>query len=291
MPTRPAVALVALLTTRVAWATPPSRFFLAGDGTLALEAADGPGETLGYRRSDGSYDPDALARIRRVFRSHDGAEGSVSLRLIEVLAHLQQVTGRRPLVILSGYRSPAYNDGLRARGRKAAAASLHTEGLAADLALPRSLLRPLWLDLRALDCCGVGLYESEGFLHVDVGRPRFWTATTSRVDENLSAGNARLFASTDFDRYAAGERMAVTLHAVTAPPVWIAPEARLVPEAGEPVTVRLDGDACVDVEGSARELHLTVPGRPGRARLQLRTCEPRLERTPPTVDTNPIEVR
>jgi len=36
-----------------------------------------------------------------------------------------------------------------------------------------------------------------------------------------------------------------------------------------------------------------VPAAPacGRARLVLRTCAPRVERTPETVESNPIEVR
>jgi len=37
-------------------------------------------------------------------------------------------------------------------------------------------------------------------VHVDVGKPRFWEAATSRADEDLSGGNARVFARTDFDR-------------------------------------------------------------------------------------------
>ena len=39
-----------------------------------------------------------------------------------------------------------------------------------------------------------GYYAKQGFMHVDVGKPRFWEATTSRTDEDLSGGNARVFA-------------------------------------------------------------------------------------------------
>jgi hypothetical protein len=144
---------------------------------------------------------------------------------------------------------------LRAKGRKAASGSLHTEGLAADVAFPAKELRPLWLKIRELDCCGAGYYQSSGFLHLDVGAPRFWEPATSKVEENLSAGNARLFARTEYDRYAVGEPIVVTLHALTAPPVLIAKEAMLVDgERHRPV--RVDGgsgerEGCLDVRSAA----------------------------------------
>src|SRR3989449_9135716 len=93
------------------------------------------------------------------------------------------------------------------------------------------------MKVRALDCCGAGYYAKEGFLHLDVGQPRFWEPATSRVEENLSAGNARLFARTEFDRYAKGEEIVVTLHAMTVPPVRVGREARVVTGKGGVLTV------------------------------------------------------
>jgi len=278
------------------------RFFLQGDGTLTLvNAHSGDRAAVTYRHPDGEYDAAALARLRRVMRSRDGTEGDVSLRLIELLAWVSAERDHAPLTIQSGYRSPDYNDALRARGARAASGSLHTEGLAADVAFPKRDLKPLWLRIRALDCCGAGFYQSEGFLHLDVGRPRFWEPSTSKVEQNLSAGNALLFARTEFDRYATGEPIVVRLHALTAPPIRIAREATLVPDHsgdGDPDAhrVRIDaenaaGDGCIELDG--RGARLTVRDVPaiGRGRLVLRTCEPRVERTPQTVQTNPIEVR
>lgn len=134
-------------------------------------------------------------------------------------------------------------------------------------------------------------------MHVDVGRPRFWEPSTSRVDENLSAGNARLFARTEFDRYAAGETVAVTLHSLTVPPVLVRAHAALEPEHGKSIEVTLDGDqprrdGCFEIGASGARLRVpSAPAVPeGRARLVLSTCEPRPERTPATVETNPFEV-
>jgi uncharacterized protein YcbK (DUF882 family) len=285
-----------LAAVAVAAALVAPRFFLAGDGTLALvNAHSGEQATVTYRRADGSYDADALARIRRVMRSRDGGEGDIALRFVEVLGHVYTARGKRPLRIQSGYRSPSYNDGLRAKGRKAAGGSLHTEGLAADVAFPAKDLRPLWLWIRELDCCGAGYYQSSGFLHLDVGTPRFWEPATSKVEENLSAGNARLFARTEFDRYVEGEPVVVTLHALTEPPVLIAKEATLV-DGERQRRVRVDGgdgerDGCLDVPARGLRLRVTEAPAVERGRIVLRTCAPRVGRTPETIDTNPIAVR
>jgi uncharacterized protein YcbK (DUF882 family) len=266
-----------------------ARFFVMGDGRLALVNAHTDARVdVQYRRADGTYDDVALAKIRRAFRSKgDEGDGEASLRLIEVLSYLQQSSGVRPLTLMSGYRSPDYNEGLIANGKRAASGSLHTEGLAADVAFPRKMLRPLWMKLRALDCCGAGYYAKEGFLHVDIGRPRFWEPQTSRVEEHLSAENARLFARTEFDRYAVGEPLVVTLHAMTLPPVRV--ERRVEVEG---VHAELDGsDACVEVRELAGRVTVSPLDAPVRGRMVLRTCEPRVGQTPTTVETNTVEVR
>ena len=291
------VAVVALVASG-AWAAPLQRFFVMGDGTLAVvNAHTGERAEVRYRRADGTYDQAALARIRRAFRSDgDSSEGKASLRLIEVLSWVQKTSRVRPLTLMSGYRSPDYNEGLRAKGMRAAGGSLHTEGLAADVAFPRAVLRPLWMKVRALDCCGAGYYAKEGFLHIDVGQPRFWEPSTSRVEENLSAGNARLFGRTEFDRYAKGEEIVVALHAMTVPPVRVGREAQFVVAHQEPASVTLDaggtpGDGCVELDASRATVRLRgMPGA-GRGTLRLAIFEPRPERTPTVVETSVIEVR
>lgn len=285
--------LAAVLLAATTAAAAPPRFFVMGEGTLALANAHTDERvTVRYRRPDGTYDPAALARVNHLFRSNgDGRETHVSLRLVEVLGWLETASGTRELVVLSGYRSPDYNQGLKAQGRQVAGGSLHTEGLAADLAFPRPVLAKLWHRVRDLQCCGAGYYAREGFLHVDVGRPRFWEATTSRVDENLSAGNARAFARTEYDRYATGEGMAVTLHAVTVPPVRVRRTAHL---GGEELRVEAElpeRDGCVEVPATGAALRVTGAAHADRARLVLETCAPHVERTPETIETNVVEVR
>lgn len=288
-----AVAAVAV------WATGAAafdRFFVMGDGRLSLVNAHTEARAdVRYRRADGRYDEAAIAQIRRAFRSQgDEGEGKASLRLIEILSKLQKDTGVRPLTLMSGYRPPTYNEDLRARGVRAAGGSLHTEGLAADVVFPRKMLKPLWLKVRAMDCCGAGYYAKDGFLHIDVGRPRFWEPATSRVEENLSAGNARIFARTEFDRYAVGEPITVTVHAVTAPPVLLAEAIETEPAITTHLHLspRSEGsDRCIVVRetGSALAVEDGLPA--GHRKLLLATCKSDTQSTPGFVVTNAFDVR
>jgi len=285
-------ALAILLAVPLAAAAAPPRFFVEGDGRVdVVNAHTDEHASVHYRRADGTYDDTAVGRLRRLFRSRgDDREGNLTLRLVEVLSRLEKIAGGRPLILLSGYRSPQWNADLKGQGRAVAGGSMHMEGLAADLAFPRAQLPKLWQAVRALDCCGAGYYAKEGFLHVDVGRPRFWEASTSRVDENLSAGNARVFARTDFDRYVVGEPAVVTLHGMTVPPVRVAREARL---GEQHVAVEGDvpeRDGCLEVVPGARLRVPALPATHGRAAIVLATCEPRAEKTPATIETNPLEV-
>jgi uncharacterized protein YcbK (DUF882 family) len=279
------VMLLALIAS-TALAVEP-RFFLAGTGALSVENAHTKERvTVHYRRPDETYDPQALDRLASLFRSRgDGAVHEPVLRLVEILSWVQHMSGADHLVLFSGFRSPDYNQTLKG----AAKASMHTEGLAADIGLAKAKLplESVWHKVRAANCCGAGFYGKDGFMHVDVGRPRFWTKTTSRVDENLAGGNARLFARTEYDRYKPGDEVVVSVHSMTLPPVRIARAASL---GGRPV--KLDGaDDCVELAQTGARVTLPdAPETADRVRLTLTTCEPRAEQTPATIETNPISV-
>ncbi len=286
------------------------RFFLAGNGWLRMRDAH-TGEELHvrYRRPDGSYDPRARAEIDRFFRSRvDAQQSPIALRLIELLGYIQARYRPREMVLISGYRSPGFNAALRSRGVRAALASLHTQALAADVALAGVDARHLWEDLRRLGAGGAGYYGQEKFLHVDVGPPRFWEAATSRVEENLSAGNARMFARTEFDRYLQLQGALASLHSVTAFPVRVASQGELVLRGARfPVAVapfgfsaRREGDCFLIEEARpgypfqvlaavVEEARASRPLR-GRAHLVFHTCEPRIEKTPRDLESNPIEI-
>lgn len=295
---------VAPANTQRRWPA-PARFFFEGDGRLRLSHAYFDTRlNVRYRRPDGAYDPDALAQIRRFFRSReDGREAPIPLRLIELLSYVQNRYHPRQMTLLSGYRSPQFNADLRAAGGAAAQASLHTEGMAADVAFTGLDLRRLWQQLRVLQTGGVGYYRTGKFLHIDTGPPRFWEETTSRVGENLSAGNARIFLRTDFDRYPRLEGAVCGLHSVTAFPVLIARRATLVGTSGNvPVTIepangnveRLGECFMLGEAAETREFRIASADAPASngpdARIVLSTCEPRIEKTPMEITSNPIEV-
>jgi uncharacterized protein YcbK (DUF882 family) len=274
-----------------------ARFFFSGDGSIELDHAHFDEHITVRYRDEGRYDPEAQKALERFFRSRsDGASAPVSLRLIELIDFVQDRYRPSRLTLISGYRSPAFNESLRGAGRRVAQGSLHTEGLAADLKPTGVDLRDMWLQLRQLGVGGVGLYPSDGFLHLDGGQPRFWEASTSGVEKNRSADNARLFARTDFDRYADLDGALIRLHSVTALPIRIQRTARLgdhrlalVPEASD---VALDGDCYVLREPAERyifKVAARVPPPLQPAPIRLRTCAPRTGATPKEILTNPVE--
>lgn len=293
------VALLALLPLPVR-ADQTARFYFTGDGALRMANAHFD-ETLDvrYRAADGRYDDAALAAIARFFRSRtDGRSGPMSLRLIELLDYLEDHYRPRRLTLVSGYRSPEFNQALRAGGRRVAEASMHTEGMAADVQPAGLDLRRLWNTLRREQLGGVGLYQAEGFLHLDTGKPRFWEAATSKVERHLARENARLFARTDFDRYDTLEGALISLHAVTALPIGVRDRARVAGEtlaiAPRDGSVPAEGDCWVFGEPAARyELTVTSPSTPPdrRAPIVLETCAPRIGATPAELVTNPVEQR
>jgi uncharacterized protein YcbK (DUF882 family) len=277
-----------------------SRFFFSGDGRIELEHAHFDEKlAVCYRDAAGVYDPEALAAVARFFRSRESGEsGEISLRLIELIDYVQDRFRPRRTVLVSGYRSPTFNQALRDGGAGVAESSLHTEGIAADLQFEGINLKKLWVQLRESKTGGAGYYAEQKFLHLDTGRPRFWEPQTSGVGERLSAGNARVFARTDFDRYGTLDGAVIRLHSVTALPIRIASTARvaagavrLIP-AGAHATV---ADGCIVFPESAAAYHLRIatghaPAVKQRAPIELETCAPRVEATPEKIESNIIEI-
>lgn len=301
------VMIAALPTLALPVSAASPRFFFAGDGRLVLRHAYFENTLdVRYRQADGTYDPAALKQIEHFFRSReDGREAPIPLRLIELLSYVEQHYHPRQMVLLSGYRSPEFNADLRNNGRAAAQASLHTDAMAADIMFVGLDMRRLWRQLRDLGTGGVGYYRANKFLHIDTGQPRFWEASTSRVSENLSAGNARVFLRTDFDRYQRLEGAICSLHSVTAFPLRIHPHATLVGPGGwmtlmiEPVSSGIrDDDGCFLIADPAERYEFRVVSTDelngavasSRSRIMLSTCEPREAKTPAEIASNPLEI-
>lgn len=125
---------------------------------------------------DGEYVAPALAEIDHLLRDHRTDElTAIDRTLLDRLSALHEtLDGREPFHVISGYRSPATNEALRAEGRGVARKSFHTRGMAIDVSLPGLPVAELHRAALALRAGGVGYYPSSGFVHLDVGPLRRW---------------------------------------------------------------------------------------------------------------------
>lgn len=125
---------------------------------------------------EGHYIKDAKAEIDRFMRDWRRDEVfNMDMRMIDILAAAHNLMdASEPYMLLSGYRSPATNAMLRARGRGVAKNSRHMKGEAADIRLGSRSVSQI---ARAAVACrggGVGKYHSSNFVHMDCGPIRSW---------------------------------------------------------------------------------------------------------------------
>ena len=93
--------------------------------------------------------------------------------LLHALQDRTETTGA--FHVISGYRSPKSNTMLRGKGGGGVAKrSLHMKGMAIDIRLPGHDTRDLHRAAKSLKRGGVGYYRKSDFVHVDVGRVRYW---------------------------------------------------------------------------------------------------------------------
>ncbi len=97
-----------------------SIFRLSGDGRLFLfDVQTGEKLSIIYRNTDGAYNQDALEAIDRTLRCHGDKEiFPISLKLIELIDHLEDYYGASEVRVVSGYRSPEYNEQLKRKIRR-----------------------------------------------------------------------------------------------------------------------------------------------------------------------------
>ena len=128
---------------------------------------------------NGVYQPEALKAINHILRDFRMNEiKPIDPTLLDMLHELGgTLEVDQPFHIISGYRSPHTNTMLRERGGATtgvATRSLHMVGKAIDIRVPGVKLDHLRGAARSLKLGGVGYYPSSNFVHVDVGRVRYW---------------------------------------------------------------------------------------------------------------------
>ena len=153
-----------------------SPFKYTGDGRLTLsDAQSGESISIVYRTQEGVYEDAALEAIDHTLRCHGkGEEFPISLKLVELVDHLQDHFGADKVSIVSGYRSPEYNEHLRHTLRRVAHDSRHMQGLAMDILLPGVTKQELTAYAESLQSGGVGDYANSRYVHIDVGQVRRW---------------------------------------------------------------------------------------------------------------------
>ncbi len=135
------------------------------------------GETFsGVYRVGDKYLPDAFDRINVVLRDFRTNElFPIDPRVMDIIFSVHNMTQQdEPYEILSGYRCPKTNSGLRSHGEGVAKNSLHMTGQAIDLRLPGFNTKQIQKLAVSLKAGGVGYYPKSDFVHMDSGDVRTW---------------------------------------------------------------------------------------------------------------------
>lgn len=126
--------------------------------------------------ANGHYQPGSLHQLNRILRDHySGDIHNIDPQVIDLLCALQHRLGtKKPFQIISGYRSPTTNAMLAAESDGVAQNSLHMVGKAIDIRMDGVSVRNLGRAAKSLRAGGVGQYPRSNFVHVDVGKVRYW---------------------------------------------------------------------------------------------------------------------
>jgi uncharacterized protein YcbK (DUF882 family) len=125
---------------------------------------------------DGAYLQDALGAIEVLLRDfRTGERHAIAPRLLDYLVEVAHVAGADPAFsVISGYRSPQTNAGLREKNTGVARRSLHMEGRAIDVRMSGIDCASLAAHAEDLRRGGVGYYRASNFVHLDTGAFRTW---------------------------------------------------------------------------------------------------------------------
>lgn len=281
-----------------------SRFFLQGDGHLKIRNIhNGRFAEVTYLKND-LPNENAFRKIDHVFGFLFEEHGEhISYRLMAMLDYFSdQIDPDGVIEMNSGYRSPEYNDNLRKKGRTAAKTSTHRDGMALDFSMKDMDARKMWEKIRAKDCCGTGYYHGNT-VHLDSGRPRFWTTETSKVKTSASDYNRFLSLSTEYDRYLSGETTRIFLTSVSDFGFGISPEIKIVKDGANKKVVRQinlsDSNGpvkdcyLIDERKKARFLYVTFPEKlqSSRYRLKMEFCKKTHDEMPSEKTSNVFEIK
>lgn len=150
----------------------PSPVNLGGNGNLTIIRKDtGEKVNIKYRNKDGSYNYDEIDKASYIMRcSLTGSKRKVPIKLLELLDVIEDKFNNRPIILLSGYRTKPLNDITPGAAKK----SMHLIGWASDIKIDGVSSRRIRDFARKLKVGGVGYYPRYGFVHIDIGKLRYW---------------------------------------------------------------------------------------------------------------------
>ena len=124
--------------------------------------------------SGGRYNFEALDKINHLLRCHYANKVKpIDVEVLDLLCDVKNRIGTdKEIQIISGYRSPEYNDYLRSIGRNVAKNSFHMRGVAIDFSIQGSSMGSLSRIAKSFLAGGVGQYAE--FVHIDTGPVRYW---------------------------------------------------------------------------------------------------------------------
>ncbi len=277
-----------------------------GDGKIVLgRGYKGKIKTIQFRDQNGTYLTTGLKAINDLYGTPwNQPEARMSLRLIELLDYLEDNFKGKNVRIISGYRSPTYNQRLRDKGKLAASSSLHIDAEATDIVMGGVASSRLNDFLRPQECCGVGYYHGKT-IHIDTGPPRFWDETSSGTEKKEPPQNEHITIKTKSDRYRTGDPIGIKFSRITDFPVGVSKKAELICSDGnrlqkkklglkfEP-TVKSTSGGCMALKNrrESRTIYADAPSKMAKSacRIHMTFCEPMTEKMPPFVESNPVVI-
>ncbi len=288
-----------------------SDYFISGSGEISLKNdKKNSSVKIRYREGENQYNEAALKKINQVYGSpYEISTERMSLRFLELLSYLQKHFNGATIHILSGYRSPTLNQGLRNQGKLAAISSMHIESAAADIFLEGIEITEVRDFLMNLNCCGVGYYHGR-HVHLDTGPKRFWDEKTSGTEKKEPQENEKIIALTDKDIYSSknvipgGDKIRFNFVRISDYPINTAGEVILEKQNGsewkKTTSATIDsfqaksfGDCeSLSERKKTKDLKLTPKEKlpPGKYRLQISFCKKEPTKMPDSITSNEFEI-
>ncbi|HKJ60970.1 MAG TPA: DUF882 domain-containing protein, partial [Hyphomicrobiales bacterium] len=133
--------------------------------------------SITYKR-DGKFIPEALKKLNHFMRDwRRDVETKMDPHLFDIIWDIHRELGsKKPVHLISGYRSPKTNAMLRRTKGGQAKKSRHMLGMASDIHFPDVSVKELRNSALIREQGGVGYYPTSAipFVHVDTGRVRHW---------------------------------------------------------------------------------------------------------------------